>query len=473
MISPSGERLTLKQFLTGAFLDDRISVIENRQLRRIDAEFYLPRYERNAQFVNMFGKTRTLGQLTNKFSKGIFDIKASEYTSKGIPFVRISNLKDCLISDDNIAYITPARHKLEKKTALKKYDLVLSKTAIPAASLVQIEVCNVSQDTIAVSTKESENFNFYLAIYLNTQFGLTQMERHFQGNIQQHLSLTDARTIRIPIPPEDFQREIRLIFEKSISNKDLSKKLYSEAEGLLLGALGLDGVDLSPQLSYTAMFNEVETALRLDPEYFQPKYHDLIEAINRTGQGIVLGDWVERRIRRGKLPDYVEDGDIPVINSKHVGKTHVEFEDNRMTTSAFVTDPRNRHGLIKKFDVLLNSTGYITIGRCQVVLDDIPAFVDGHVSVIRPKAGLDPVYLSLFLNALPGQLQTEQGWTGSSGQIELRPETISNYIIWKAPDEIQLKIRTLIIDAHEARLEAKQLLETAKQRVEQMILRED
>ena len=60
-----------------------------------------------------------------------------------------------------------------------------------------------------------------------------------------------------------------------------------------------------------------------------------------------------------------------------------------------------------------------TIGRSQVLLDDESAVVDGHVSIIKPKPGLDPVYLSLYLNTLPGQLQTERNWTGSSGQIEL------------------------------------------------------
>ena len=94
--------------------------------------------------------------------------------------------------------------------------------------------------------------------------------------------------------------------------------------------------------------------------------------------------------------------------------------------------------------------------------------VDGHVSIIRPKAGIDPVYLSLYLNALPGQLQTERGWTGSSGQIELRIDVIADFSIWKALDRVQQIIRQLVERSHQARQDAQRLLAEAKAQVEQM-----
>ena len=123
--------------------------------------------------------------------------------------------------------------------------------------------------------------------------------------------------------------------------------------------------------------------------------------------------------------------------------------------------------------MLLNSTGYITIGRCQTLLDDVLAVVDSHVSLIRPQPGLDPVYLGLFLNSLPGQMQTERGWTGSSGQIELRREVIQDYVIWKPDLALQLRIREMVEKANVARLEAHRLLEDAKRRVEEMVLGEN
>src|SRR5262249_14406064 len=144
-----------------------------------------------------------------------------------------------------------------------------------------------------------------------------------------------------------------------------------------------------------------------------------------------LGDQLIEPIRRGISPEYVEDGgEIIVINSKHVGKVQVEVENNRYTTRKLLANQTEGRGEVQVGDVLLNSTGHITIGRCQCLLEDVEAIVDNHVAIIRPKVGLDPVYLACFLNALPGQMQSERGWTGSSGQIELRPDVIADYRIW-------------------------------------------
>ena len=248
---------------------------------RLDAEFYQLIYEENESIISRFPSVVKLGDITSTFAKGIFDIKADEYVDEGIPFIRISNLKNGIIDEENLAYIPPKLHAIEHKTALRKYDIVLSKTAYPAAALVQLNECNTSQDTIAIRTICSQDFNVYLAVYLNTRFGLLQMERIFQGNIQMHLSLTDAKTLTIPIPNEHFQAEVRQLFEKSIQKREQSKSLYAEAEALLLHELGLDTLDLSTQKTYVANFSETVEGDRLDADYLNPKYTNLISHLKQ------------------------------------------------------------------------------------------------------------------------------------------------------------------------------------------------
>jgi hypothetical protein len=70
-------------------------------------------------------------------------------------------------------------------------------------------------------------------------------------------------------------------------------------------------------------------------------------------------------------------------------------------------------------------------------------------------------------------MQTECSWTGSSGQIELRREVIQDYVIWKPDLGLQLRIRQMVEKANVARLDAHRLLENAKRRVEEMVLREN
>lgn len=108
------------------------------------------------------------------------------------------------------------------------------------------------------------------------------------------------------------------------------------------------------------------------------------------------------------------------------------------------------------------------MGRCAPYMLSEKALPDNHVTIIRPKdtEELDPIFLSVQLNSIIGQMQVEQYFKGSSGQIELYPSEIKEFRIWLAPVEIQKQIAQCIQSAHAARREAQELLERAKRAVE-------
>lgn len=122
---------------------------------------------------------------------------------------------------------------------------------------------------------------------------------------------------------------------------------------------------------------------------------------------------------------------------------------------------------IKQGDVLMNGTGVGTIGRAAPFLHDAEALPDNHVTILRPQAGaIDPVYLSVYLNSLAGQYQVSKWLRGSSGQIELYPNDIAQFLVWIAPTEVQQAIRKAIDDAFAAKRKATRLLDAAKYAVE-------
>lgn len=294
---------------------------------------------------------------------------------------------------------------------------------------------------------------------------MTQMTSAMKAVAQPTISTEIIRSARIPSVSREFQDGIAELHHHSLRLENESRHLYSQAEQTLLDELGLNNWQPPEPLTYTRRAKDVFAAARNDAEYFRPKYDGLLSRLRQAGV-VRLGDAVTMPIRRGVSPEYAETGDYIVINSKHVGKVQVELDDNRKTTTAFVSEPLNRRALVRKHDVLLNSTGCNTIGRCQTLLNDVNAIADNHVAIVRPKKTLDPVYLGCFLNAMPGQWQSERGWTGSSGQIELRPDVIADYLIWDAPMPIQLRVRKFIEDSHAARRKADQLLARAKHAVE-------
>jgi type I restriction enzyme M protein len=152
---------------------------------------------------------------------------------------------------------------------------------------------------------------------------------------------------------------------------------------------------------------------------------------------------------------------LPVINSKHVNRGEVRLdEDNRAATFD------DRTPLIQLGDVLMNGTGVGTIGRSAPYLHQTPAVPDNHVTILRPKPGVDPVYLSVFLNSIAGQIQVEQWQRGSSGQIELYPDDIAQFLVWVAPTATQRSVKQAIESSFQEKQRSTILLDTARRAVE-------
>jgi type I restriction enzyme M protein len=128
--------------------------------------------------------------------------------------------------------------------------------------------------------------------------------------------------------------------------------------------------------------------------------------------------------------------------------------------------------MIRPGDVLVNGTGVGTIGRAAPYLHTEPALPDNHVTVLR-VSGIDPIFLSVYLNGRLGQLQFEQQIKGSSGQIELYPDEISRILVWDAPEPIQAQVRRLIFASFEEETRAHRIQDIAKTAVEISLSQDD
>lgn len=403
-----------------------------------------------------------LGSIFSRFVKGIFDINAASYVDEGVPFIRIQNLKNGMIDDRGMAFIPEEIHNDERKTELLYGDIVLSKTAYPAASMFTLERGNASQDTIATKLSPYAQSNYKTAAivaYLNSTFGQTLLWRQFQGNVQLHLSLEDGRKVPIPRFSEKLQSAVEGIYSSAEKLKYAAENSINLADKTLLSTLGLDGWTPPAPLSYVRSSSDVFDALRLDAEHYQPRFSALLSIIDATGAGARLGDHLVEN-KRGKQPYYTDEG-LPVINSKHVLRNDVRIDsDNRVASHA------KDDLLIRTGDVLINGTGVGTIGRSAAYLHEESAVPDNHVTILRPNEQLDPIYLAMYLNSIAGQYQVDQRLRGSSGQIELYPNDIAEFRVWLAPKALQQSIRQQVEQSFAEKQKATLLLDAAKRAVE-------
>jgi restriction endonuclease S subunit len=241
---------------------------------RIDAEYYKPEYIEIIHFINHIKKkklfdVKALKDITVAIRKGIFYILASEYVEKGVPFLRVSNLKDPLLNEADLVHITEEKNKEHINTCLLPGDLAISKGGyLGLVSIIPsyIEKCNISQDVIGVKLRK-EYVPEYVLCYLLTKYGQTQLKRCRTQVAQPHLELEYVRRLQVILPSEDFQLKIKEQIKKAETLRERIKGLQLRLESLQ-EELGL----VIPSVSRTCLVvAEKEMIDRLDPEFYYYK----------------------------------------------------------------------------------------------------------------------------------------------------------------------------------------------------------
>lgn len=147
-------------------------------------------------------------------------------------------------------------------------------------------------------------------------------------------------------------------------------------------------------------------------------------------------------LQRGKAPTYVEESDVFALNQKavrwgRIEDEHLKYHDPKVQIAA-------KH-FIKAGDVVINSTGDITIGRAYL-FHEAPKnlFADSHVTIIRTIPSiLRPEFLVNLLATREYQDLVYSLVTGSTGQLELNKSNLEGLPIICPPMEIQEELAQL------------------------------
>ena len=442
-------------------------IAENKKIR-IDSGYFSKKALVAERLVESL-PNYPFSDVTSVFRKGIFDIKAETYVeiNEGIPFVRIGDLRGGLIQKSSTAWISKDAHRLELKTALSYSDLVVSKTAYPAASMVNLEECNVSQDTIAIRLNPFGKAKFkagFIAAFLNTKQGHLLMARRFQGNVQQHLSLEDGKSIKIPLFGFALQNRVHEIVQDADRQSDTSSKKQKEAEGTLLEAIGLADWEPPEPLSYTARASTAFAAWRLDAQYFMPAKEQVRQSLAAM-PGDRLGERMNS-IRNMFVPDCAPA--TMKLRNYNVTDALVSLLDAEKEPS-FASGIGSIKKTFKDGDVVISRLrAYLREIAVVSTCDDIPSIGSSEFIVLRPKKGqcdISPETLMVFLRSAP--VQTVLKWCQKGSQHPRFSE--GDLLSIPVPDavaEVSGQITTIVKKGFAARRCARQLLEAAKRAVE-------
>ncbi|WP_423127724.1 restriction endonuclease subunit S [Gaoshiqia sp. Z1-71] len=426
---------------------------------RLDSEYFL---KSNLSLIKKLDKIgfRRIGEFSYVTDGIHTSIDYSE--TSNINLISATSPRENYFDVSRKAFISEVAHLNNPRTALKENDLIISTVGtIGNCAVATKDILPANSDRhVGIVRVNKEFLPNFISTFLLTKYGRFQTWRESTGNVQLNLFLYKIRTLKIANLSKAFQIEIDKLVKLAHSKREFSKQTYSSAETLLLETLGLSNFEPSAEPVNVKGFKEsFLTTGRLDAEYYQKKYDCLEKAICTTNYKRI------KEIRtvnfRGMQPEYVENGSLDVINSKHILEDTLDYNGFEKTSDEY-WDIQERARVFKG-DILTYTTG-ANIGRTQVYRLDKKALASNHVNILRLKEG-NPFYIGFVLNSMIGRMQTEKYCAGSA-QVELYPKDLDEFIIPIIDKTIQNQIIDLTEESFHLKKQSEQLLETAKRAVE-------
>jgi len=200
-----------------------------KENNRMDAEYYIPKYEKFMEHIHNF-KNVNLSYLS-KIKKGI-EPGGDKYSNMGKPFIRVSNLTKFEINNNNQRYLGMDLYEhLKEAYEPLKGEILLSKDATPGIAYVLKEPIEgiISSGILRLETGQFFNKE-YLALVINSPIGQLQRKRDSGGSIIDHWKIEEIKNIKIPLLPNSIQEKIEKLCRESFLKRKQAEQLLNEAK---------------------------------------------------------------------------------------------------------------------------------------------------------------------------------------------------------------------------------------------------
>jgi restriction endonuclease S subunit len=275
-------------------------------------------------------------------------------------------------------------------------------------------------------------------MYLNSKYGQKGFLKYRHDVDQPNINLAEIQRIKLIVPPKGTQEQvinrIEPIEAVAIDLELKAEGFLKKADNILLSELRID----LPSEGVSYFFKEGKECCsnyyysfkeqnddRLHYLFNHPKL-EILDKFKNKYQTVLMEDVCREPTKRGEQPKYSDFG-VMVIKTVDLKNHFIDYENTLRVSEEFYESKPQAH--IQKKDILVSSTGYVSVGKIDVFDFEEPAFADGHISIVRPNEDYDPYFVTYFLRSPLGQLQFEKWFTGSSGQIEVQPKDLNKFIL--------------------------------------------
>ena len=204
---------------------------------RFDSEHYSPVFDNMVSNLPNGVRLVPLGQLLNFCQRG----KQPVYSESGLPVLNSKHVQENRINFEGNRFATAIP---DLSLRIRFGDVLLNGTGrgtIGRSAPYLIKESQALPDNHVTILRSSSLDPAYLSLFLNSQAGQIQVEKHQRGSSGQlELYPYDIRKFQIWDAPKKFQEEVRRMYDCAVDGIDQSKKLLLQAvshvEHLIEGA---------------------------------------------------------------------------------------------------------------------------------------------------------------------------------------------------------------------------------------------
>ena len=439
------------------------SIIDSSHSLRLDAEFFHPNYLKIQHQLEKVSSHRLIDfQVKIRHPK---EIKRN-YVAYGVLFLRAQNVRPLSIDlTSNPVYISEEDAERLQENTIHHKDILITRSGANAG---QCAIYLENNDAISSShtfiVKSGKLNPFFLAIFLNIKHGKALIERGKYGSVQPEVAPYFLSQIPMPVW-NDLPSVIEKTYLQSKDLTELSKTRYVEAQTLLLAELGFADWQPKHRLTFVKNFSDTESAGRIDADYFQPKYDEIVDAIKNYSEG---WDTLENLATLKKCvevgsKEYLETDEtgIPFVRVSNLSPFEITQEKHiSEELYAGLTEHQPKQG-----EILLSKDATPGIAH---YLREVPEKMIPAGGILRLESKTDKIgneYLTLVLNSILTQEQVNRD-VGGSVILHWRPDQVVGTVIPILHQEKQAEIEQKVVESFNLRKRAKDLLEHAKRAVE-------
>lgn len=312
---------------------------------------------------------RTLGELGTYINGMAF--KPSDWTSDGLPIIRIQNLTDSRKPFNRFAGEFNARHRV------RDGDLLISWSASLGAFIWDRGDAILNQHIFRVEVNDEfveKHFLYYLVLHM-----LDEMAQHTHGSTMKHITKRKFEALPVAVPPKDVQGRVVGRIEECLERVDeihaLRQKSMNEVRSLE-GAVFADFVAEHVKQEKSTPF------VRLGEILVRAQYGSSSKA-NTNGDGVPI-------LRMGNI----QSGHLDVSDLKHIRLPAKELEKYRLAEGDILFNRTNSLELVGKAATFTGLGGDWVFASylIRIEVDRGKAVPEYVTAVINSRIGRSYVY---------------------------------------------------------------------------------